>query len=710
MDINYTPESAETAEADNELGALDEALAQAKAELGAMTDAASTADQLTDNSQNEYSLHEVPGVGRYAVVRRTGWRALLRVICDPAANIDFSTNMYPGFDAIISQKFPSPHLADPLDGGYESYAGLRDNIAAVRNFLMETYYVNTPKGMTPEKAKKALEEIAAFIGEGLDNNHRFLGIVPNHDPSKPFISLTEASAPGGAGAQYIYEKILEMHRHSNWMRPFAAVAALFGGKSAPDWMLPPAHTTEFTDVLSTDILENDPTQPPRPSSSALETGIDKVNALEARRAALSDKQLLAASARDLDALGNSMLLTAAGMKDVTALSEPVQRDAIEIAKDILRKLKLSLGNINILDGLKLPPNDGTEALGALKGVATVYQRMLAYARSVNASIMQDPAVLAATRAIGQMGYLAKLEGLRMARISGNGKLAQSLSADLARVPEVYANSSSKTFGSLLETVERGMDTILNRAQSVSLSGAHVSHAPGKELGSSINTAPTAGMSQQLALNAQANAAKQNNQLLAAANATQQAQVVKSQQNQPTTPRQESRSAVVQPGQRSLPPGARQPTAKTPPKTPPSTTAISAPNTQQPQRPGTPINPIRPTHHDEHEEHEHLLKQQQLQQEMQRINAAKKAAAAKMAAQKIDPNLLKGFQSATSTKGLSGPAVNPDPNAKNMYGQRIKPSTQKPEIKPMGTTANNTVVDEFNRPVPTPPNKGGGRGF
>lgn len=708
---------AENITPDDELGALEDALAQARAELGAMADAASAADQLADNSQDAYSLHEVAGIGRYAVVRHTGWIPLLNVIHNRAANIDFSANMYPGFDAIIGEKFPSPYLLDPLHEKYESYTCLRDNIAAVRNFLMETYYVNTPKGMTPEKAKQSLEEIAEFIGNGLDNNYRFLGLIPNHDPTKPYISISEASASGGAGAQYIYEKILEMQRHSNWMRPFAAVASLFGGKAAPHWMLPSAHETEFTDVLGTDILENDPTQPYAPTSTELEAGIDRVNALEARRAQLIDQRTLSASAQDLDALGNSLLLSASTMQDVTALSEPVRRDAIEIAKDILRKLKVSLGNVNILDGLKLPPNDDMEAFGAMKGVAVIYQRMLAYARSVNAGIMQDPSILAATRAIGQIGYLAKLEGLRMARIAGNGRLAQSLSADLARVPDVYATASGKTFGSLLDTVERGMDTILNRSQSVSLGGGHISHAPGKELGS-INTAPTAGLSQQLALAAQTKTAQQNNQLLAAANAAQQSQTIRIQQ-QVTPPRQENTQ-----GQQQAAPAQARGTSIRPMRqtsTRPAPASVQKPTSSTPPVPQTGAQnqntiQFQNHHHEEEEARDRQLKLQQ-QQEQQRIAAVKKAAAAKAAAAKIDPNLLKGFQNATNTKGMTGPAVNPDPNAKNMYGQRIKPATQKPTpsqptTKPPEGIPGTQTVDEFNRPVAPTSNmpRGGGRGF
>ena len=272
MAIDTISEEQEEKAFDADLASIETALSQARAELSSLTDAASTADSVTNNSDSEYSLHEVKGVGRYAVVRRTGWRALLNVIHDPAANIDFSTKEYPVFDGVIAENFKSPYMLDPLHEKYESFRSLRDNISAVRNFLMETYYVDTPDGMTPEKASQSLKEIAAFVGKGLDNNYIFLGLLPNHRSGKPFIDLERAKEPGGAGAQYIYERILEMQRQSNWMRPFSAVLSLFGGHQPPDWMLPPAHETEFTQLYNKDIAPDGAT-PKGPSSDLLKTGV-----------------------------------------------------------------------------------------------------------------------------------------------------------------------------------------------------------------------------------------------------------------------------------------------------------------------------------------------------------------------------------------------------------------------------------------------------
>lgn len=686
-----------------DLNKVDVALEQARAELAAMTDAASAADQLADENA-EYSLHEVPGIGRYAVVRRTGWRALLKVIHDAAANIDFSGPQYPGFDGIIGQKFQSPYLLDPLDEKYESYRNLRDNIAAVRNFLMESYYVNTPPGMTPEKAKQAMAEIAKYIGEGLDNNYKFLGIVPNHHLGKPFISIDLASEPGGAGAQYIYDKILEMHRQSNWMRPFAAVVALFGGTAPPDWMLPPAHQTEFMDMFSRDIAPDGAAKGPSPD--ALKQGIANVESLEAKRQRMIDAHTLSNVAVDLNAMGDQLLGGASGLKDVGCLGEPVRRDAIEIAKDILRKLRFSLGDINVRSGLNLPPNDDASVLGGMIGVARVYERMLGWARGLDPSIMQHPSVVAANQALGQMGYIAKLEALRLAKMVGNTKLADSISEQVSKIPSAYSTLSDGKLSSLLDRIESGMNVLMTRVQNIAGPTAKIGHSAAKETGQSISQPPTAGMGQQATSTGKTpdNATARNAQMLAAEQAYLQAQMARIQQQQTVRARTEG---APPPQNRSIS-GRTQiqhvRTSTEKPRITTTTTAMHQPLTtrqQQNQNDALRLEQQRR----EQQEREELAKRMEAQRQTQL--AQQKATAAKAAAQKIDPSMLKGFQSATNTKGL-GPVASVKKQVPKPPAQQPSKPVQ-PSAKPSPSSPEEKQQQLLNTQVP-PTNRGGGRGM
>ncbi len=674
------------------LGAIDEALAKARLELGAMTESASAANGATDASAPDYSLHEVAGVGRYAVVRKTGWRPLLNVIHTPEANIDFSATLYPAFDGIIGEQFPSPYLLDPMNDKFNSYKHLRDNIAAVRNFLMETYYVDTPAGMTPEKAKQSLSEIADYVGKGLNNNYLFLGVIPNHHLGKPFISINEACATGGAGAQYLYEKILEMHRQSSWMRPFAAVIALFGGHTPPDWMPPPAHETEFTTLFSDEITHA--------QAGAAHDAVNKQTAsvaeLEAARQRLIDKHQLSTVATDLNMMGDQLVYNASNMQNVAQLSEPVRRDAIEIAKDILKKLRFSLGDITIKNGLNLPPSDDASALGAIKGVSLIYERMLGWARGIDPHIMQHPSVLAATQAIGQMGYLAKMEALRMAKLCGNEKLAGEITTQMASVPASYRTASDAKFAGLIDKIESGINVLMTRVQTINGPNAMIGHSASKEVGQSINQAPTAGLGQQATSSGHTtnnDAAKRNAELVAAENAFQQTQAARIQQQNARARMTDGNAAVTTSAPRRGTP--RQTTTTTTSKPSFTSTSTTAPNftgttsTQQ-------ANALRQAQlQREKEEHDAQERQRIEAQRIQQLQAQQKAAA-KAAAMKIDPSMLKGFQSATNTKGM-GPVV----TAK----KPIVPVAEKP-VPTNGTTVKSpTDKDPF-----TPPTGRGGRGI
>lgn len=520
--------------------ALDDAIARAADELQDISAAASEADRLAEQDEENCTIHEVSGVGRYAIPTESGWAALLDVVHDKSVDINYSPNEYPVFDAVIQKVTEDRGLDDPDEAKYDSrtYINLRDNIAAVRNFLMETYYANTPDGMSSADARRALEEIATFVGEGLLNNERYGGIIPYHDPSKPFIDLGQASESGGAGAQYIYEEILKQQRQSNWWRPFAAVVALFGGKKPVDWMLPGGMSTPF---LSSTI------EIAAQGHLAETMANERLRNLQAERDALEFSMEQTALAVDMEAMGDQLLSTVDRLNDVTQLSEPVQRTAIDIAKDILRKLKVTIGDKNVLDGLRMNPQDDRQALGGMLGVAHVYERLLAWGRGIDASIAQHPSIMAATQAVGQLGYLSKLEALRVAKAIGNGVLADRIAARIAALPAVYKNVTAANFGELLNRVEGGIDTVLNRIQEIQGPGAGVGHTPYKDLGSYMSGAPIAGLAMQLTGDGanRDSVGKRNAEIMAAEEAVAQAQAARIQSQTADRARQQGQQAPQQ---------------------------------------------------------------------------------------------------------------------------------------------------------------------
>ena len=466
-------------------------LSHAIEQLDALRAVASEADSISDELHSTATIHEVQGMGRYALPYAFGWVPLLSAIQHPALGLGFSQPHYPLLDGVIAETFGHHALVQETHVLYPQlpYSGLRDNLAALRNFLLETYYRNTPEGMTTEKAGQALREIARYVGDGLHFNPMPGGLVPKRGPYQPFIDMQEAAKPDGAGAQYLYEKVLEMDRQSGWIRPFSAIVAMFGGHVV-DWHLPPASSTPFRTLYDT------PRAPEEMTLDELDGALAALDDYEERQRNLEEQDTILGTATDLDAMGTQLMHMAQSLQDVAQMSEPVRQDAIAIAREILRKLKISIGVANVLDGLGIRPNDNLSDLGGIRAVALVYERLLGWGRGVDATIMQHPSIVAATQAIGQLGALAKKEALRVAMLAGNKAMSQRLSAQVQQIPPTFNQPAAKQVGELLEKVEHGIDTVLNRVVTISGPGAMVGHSRSNELGSFMNSTPIAGMALQ----------------------------------------------------------------------------------------------------------------------------------------------------------------------------------------------------------------------
>ncbi len=668
---------------------LREAHAKALAELQQLQ--AIQAAKEADFENERYSRHEVAGLGRYVIPRVTGWKPLLELIHDRGEiNIDFSANVYPNFDGIIGEHFQSPHLLDPLDDQYESrefglfgrkkYEDLRDNLAAVRNFLMISYFATEPAQLSEAKAKQAMAEIAAYVGDGLYNNFLWGGIIPNHDPSQPHIDMHEAMEPNGRGAQYIYEQILKRQRQSDWWRPLTAVMAFFGGHAPEDWKLPDSHHTHFTDFFEKDIAPT--TQVPGNASmaeinGAIMASVANVEAINRRQAELNAIKEQNAQAREMNDLGDHLLFRAQESTSVALMDVGARQNAVELAKKILKGFKLSIGNLNVMDGLKLNPADPAGTIGQLDSVARIYTSLLAWAKSTgDSAILQNPAVTAAAQALGQLGYLAKYEALRLAEAAKNTKLMAALTEQLRAIASqspAYVPKAGETFNSLFDKVQSGIDAVMNRTQEVSVSGGQVGHTLGGSIGA-MHSDPVAGAAQQAGAQA---ALKRNAEALAADQAMAEAkaqqinsqlaaQARKSGQTAPApTP---SRGGTV--GRASLN-AAQANKARVTTNT--STTRTTAPITSaQPNRNPT-LNPVQAAranaqhHHDEEHEREEAARRLNAQ----KATAAIKATAATKNATKVAANKTAVASAAKRMDTIDLSGIKPW-DMKNVTGKPITP--------------------------------------
>lgn len=681
----------------DEARALDQAIAEAQDQLSEMTASAADVDAVAAATRDA-TIYEVPGIGRYAIASTPGWKPLLALLRDPSIDINFSLAKYPSFDAIVSETARSDHLDNPEDDQYDiaTWRHLRDNIAAVRNFLMEVYYARTPAGMTQEQARQSMEQIAAFVGEGIANNYRLMGMIGNHDPSKPFIDYKRAARPDGEGAHYLYEEILKQQRQSSWMRPFSAITALFGGSKLVDWMLP------------ADMPFSGPYDSTLPQAEGDAALLAKLNNMRGERAALQQHMEETAQIIDLESLGNQLVHTAdATMRPVAELSQPVQDEAIRIAKDILEKLKIKLGSKNAIDGLNMKPGDDIATLGAVSGSAHVFERLLAWARGIDPSIAQHPSIRAATSAVGQLGYLAQAEALQLAHAIGNRAMAERIGNRLQQL-SAYRPATGTSFGDLFDRLKGGIDTVL-QMKTITGPGAAVGHTPNKDLGSYMSAAPIAGQAMQTTTDGtNRNAAgKINAELLRSAEAASQAQAnrINSQvsqrnsQNNAGTTQSTTRSNSSTTPSRSASRGSQALAQAR--RTQSSSSSVSAASLAQANLSAAQRSAIQRSaamralqlHHDDHHEDHHPHAPQQMNRMHQLVNAD--MLKSMKAAMHKDMTGAPVATSAASYKALLAQGK----VAQSMYGKPIKVDAPKP-----------ATTDEKTRheliPVPPTPHKGG----
>lgn len=709
---------AETPQNDNEpdldtmmrdAATLDQAVA--RAQEFAVNDNAARRTAIAAQAYEDALVYNEPGVGRYVIPAQPGWPFLVKLVDDPSVDINFSVTNYPTFDTILSGRAASDHLDNPEDDLYATatWKHVRENIAAVRNFLMETYYTNRPPGMSDAQVRTALEQIAAFVGDGLHNNYRFAGIIDHHHRNEPFIDLDHAAQGGGAGAQYIYSQILKMQRQSNWN-----VIDWLTGKHKYDWKLPSAVNTALLGTAA--AFGGDKTNAPVDAEAEAELQ----NLRAEKQSLLNVFQMRAAEViEDLESIGERLLHTAEESLDAISSMKPERLDeAVRLAKDILDKLKNLkitgkdghaigvLGDRDALSGLGLRPEDDASAFGDLTSVGDMYGRLLAWARGIDPSIAQNPSIAAATLAVGQLGYMAKAEALRLAQAVGNSTLANRIAARMGAIA-AYRPPVGKTMGELLDQVRGGIDTVM-QMKTITGPGAAVGHSASNELGNYMNAAPTAGLAMQTTGDgSNRNAAgKINEEMLRTQEAAAQAQasrvnsqiatrnVQQQSQGQPAQAQPPARTAR---GSQALIQARRQRL-----NTSVSPNALAQANLTAAQRSALMQRSaaIRAAHaHDDHHDDHHAPPVQ-----MQRMQSL------------VNADMLKAMKAATNTQGLAGaPVVAGKANFQamaasgkvttNMYGK----ATSTPKPLAANDDEKRRKQQETLVQPPPPPNKGHGMG-
>jgi hypothetical protein len=388
------------------------------------------------------------GVGKFVRPRENTWiRHELAVI---GGGLDFNTKRYE-FDKIVAHFAGIPEAFDPKSRRYEKYADLRMNIAVLRNYLLNHFFPDgdVENDARDRQAAHSLNQVAMQVGEML---HRGRSWLPHLGTS---VSPSRANMKGD-GAAEIYEKLYRGERLRHLASPVMVPINFLRNRSNMFWRLPPLTETPFD---------------PRNLAAPLDTyatGDDVMTGGGGRpdgMASMPDPARTEVISHSFDDLGAGLAGAAIPLASVDNLSEPVKARAVEIAREILEKLRLKFADTP-LDALldRVDTAEVYKLLQETQKLSDLFYTQAGRAALRDPNLFLDTDIQVAFDSLGKLSAQAKLQALKYAEESGSSENALRIANELQAMPASWRDTGLLTVGQMLGSVQVGLEKILLRLQ------------------------------------------------------------------------------------------------------------------------------------------------------------------------------------------------------------------------------------------------------
>ena len=163
-------------------------------------------------------------------------------------------------------------------------------------------------------------------------------------------------------------------------------------------------------------------------------------------------------------MGNRLQRNARQLQSVDTMQPPARLESVELAREILRKLKgISTATASI-ESLMKPGNVEDKAVLAqqLAEMADIYRNLLAEAAESNPNLLKDKRIADANAAVGQLTHTVKLMAAKEIPVSMAA--AQQISADITQMPEEWKDMHDRTVNRLVKTMEGGLEKAVQDMQ------------------------------------------------------------------------------------------------------------------------------------------------------------------------------------------------------------------------------------------------------
>lgn len=394
----------------------------------------------------------IDGIGKYMVPKINSLINHYRLVYDRNNELDFWGPQNPSFDSIIEQTFFAPAFSKPEHPHYFNYEPLRDNIATVRNYLYDQIVDGVD--MSDSRARfacvKKLEQMGREIGVALERDSL------TRRPGSLHLDVLEASQPG-VGAAKMYELLCKKQDRSPLLRPLDMLL----GRQYWNWGLPKLENSPFSkeNVDAFCLAEEQnlvvpsekpdvPAEPPTPAQPDIQP--------QPEPEPQPDSPAFSRG-HELSVLGAALAGSAFSLDRVEQLPRPVKHRAIEIARDILDKLKINLCDDTLNKWLDHPKEETLDYAKSLAQVGELYANSHEIATLANPELKQDPAILAANAAMGKLAYMIKQQAASALEAEGNVDDAQMLRGELASFPSEWQQVDGVTVDQLLGDLQTGLE-------------------------------------------------------------------------------------------------------------------------------------------------------------------------------------------------------------------------------------------------------------
>ncbi len=392
--------------------------------------------------QTARDAHFINEIGKWVTPERNTWECYSRTVRE--SGLQFNPDHYV-FDKAIADHFKNRALFDPSDRHYRDLEPLRHNLAVLRNFAINHIYGEQldPSEARDERRLMYIVQMGGTLGDILNRGqNRIL------HPLGLSVSPKKANAEGG-GAALLYEKLLATQSQNKWLSPLRFFRDIMHTQHFDRrWKLPPIELTPFSALNLSE---------PPPTDMRYQDEVVMADALP--DAALAGLSSGIANATEVDGIGSALIDKAIAYNSVEGLSQPVKTRAIEIARDILEKLKIQYQASPVAAMLDTSSNTFRNTLADIQHVIQTYETHLPTAQAMDPTLRNDPMITMANEAIGVIGAQMKLQALEQAAAAGNTAQVELIKAELDRLPDEWLNANHDA-GQLLNHLEQGLNMVV----------------------------------------------------------------------------------------------------------------------------------------------------------------------------------------------------------------------------------------------------------